>query len=68
MDPYIMDFCCVQRMLITDLDGGQHEDQRARARRAHNCSPGTAFRMLRFSDREALMQTEAVLTEIQNHL
>ena len=26
------------------------------------------FRMLRFSDHEALMQTEAVLTDIQNRL
>ena len=26
------------------------------------------FRVLRFSDREALMQTEAVLAEIQNRL
>ena len=29
---------------------------------------GRGFRVLRFSDREALMETEAVLTEIQNHL
>jgi very-short-patch-repair endonuclease len=29
---------------------------------------GRGFRVLRFSDREALMEIEAVLTEIQNRL
>ena len=41
--PYIVDFCCVERMLIVELDGGQHEDQRARARHAHNGSAGAGF-------------------------
>jgi very-short-patch-repair endonuclease len=27
--PYIVNFCCIERMLIIELDGGQHEDQRA---------------------------------------
>jgi very-short-patch-repair endonuclease len=54
-------------MLIVELGGGQHEDQRT----GEACTQwlgGRGFRVLRFSDREALMQTEAVLTEIQNRL
>ena len=64
--PYIVDFCCVERMLIVELDGGQHEDQRARDEACTQWLGGRGFRVLRFSDREALMQTEVVLTEIQN--
>ena len=66
--PYIVDFCCVERMLIVELDGGQHEDQRAQDEARTQWLAGRGFRVLRFSDHEALMETEAVLTEIQNHL
>ena len=66
--PYIVDFCCVERMLIVELDGGQHADQRARDEVRTRWLAGCGFRVLRYSDREALMQTEAVLTEIQNRL
>ena len=66
--PYIVDFCCVERMLIVELDGGQHEDQRAQDEARTQWLAGRGFRVLRFSDHEALMETEVVLTEIQNRL
>ena len=25
--PYVADFCCVERRLVVELDGGQHADQ-----------------------------------------
>lgn len=66
--PYIVDFCCVERMMVVELDGGQHEDQRARDEARTQWLAGRGFRVLRFSDREALMETEAVITEIRNRL
>ena len=66
--PYIVDFCCVERLLIVELDGGQHEDQRAQDAARTQWLGEQGFHVLRFSDREAPMQTEAVLTEIQNRL
>ncbi len=66
--PYIVDFCCVERMMVVELDGGQHEDQRARDETRTQWLAEHDFRVLRFSDREALMETEAVLAEIQNRL
>ena len=66
--PYIVDFCCVERMMVVELDGGQHEDQRARDEARTQWLGEHGFRLLRFSDREALMETEMVLTEIQNRL
>lgn len=53
-------------MLIVELDGGQHEHRKAQDAARTQWLAGQGFRALRFSDREALMQTEAVLTEIQN--
>jgi very-short-patch-repair endonuclease len=46
--PYIVDFCCVERMMVVELDGGQHQDQRTRdeartMKRVHSGSPGMAF-------------------------
>jgi very-short-patch-repair endonuclease len=66
--PYIVDFCCVERMLIVELDGGQHEDRRAPDAAPTQWLGEQGFRVLRFSDLEELMQTEAVLTDIQNRL
>jgi very-short-patch-repair endonuclease len=66
--PYIVDFCCVERMLIVELDGGQHEDRRAQDAARTQWLGQQGFCVLRFSDHEALMETEAVLTEIQNRL
>jgi very-short-patch-repair endonuclease len=55
-------------MLIVELDGGQHEDQRARDAARTQWLDGQGFHVLRFSDYAALMETEAVLTEIENRL
>ncbi len=55
-------------MMVVELDGGQHEDQRARDEARTQWLAERGFRVLRFSDREALMQTEAVLAETQNRL
>jgi very-short-patch-repair endonuclease len=66
--PYIVDFCCVERLLIVELDGGQHEDRRAQDAARTQWLGEQGFRVLRFPDFEALMQTEAVLADIQNRL
>jgi very-short-patch-repair endonuclease len=66
--PYIVDFCCVERMMVVELDVGQHEGQRARDEARTHWLAEHGFRVLRFSDREALMEPEAVLAEIQNRL
>jgi very-short-patch-repair endonuclease len=55
-------------MLIVELDGGQHEDRRAPDAAPTQWLGEQGFRVLRFSDLEELMQTEAVLTDIQNRL
>jgi very-short-patch-repair endonuclease len=61
---YVVDFCCRERRLIVELDGGQH------AAHADYDAGRTAFlqalgyRVLRFWDNEALGNTDGVLQRI----
>ena len=62
--PYVVDFCCRERKLIVELDGGQH------AARAVYDAGRTAFLqaqgylVLRFWDDEALRNTDGMLERI----
>ncbi len=66
--PYIVDFCCRERKLIVELDGGQH------AMHAVYDVGRTAFlqrlgyRVLRFWDNDALGNTDGVLERIAQAL
>jgi very-short-patch-repair endonuclease len=65
---YVVDFCCRERRLIVELDGGQH------AMRADYDAGRTAFleglgyRLLRFWDNDALGNTDGVLQRITEAL
>ncbi len=70
IDPYIVDFCCIEKKLIIELDGGQHaesaEHQYDVKRDAFLTSQG--FHVLRFWNHELLTQTKDVLETIWNAL
>jgi very-short-patch-repair endonuclease len=61
--PYIVDFVCYSKMLIIELDGGQHylqeNQERDEVRSAFLSQRG--FKILRFSNLEMLKETAAVL-------
>ena len=65
--PYIVDFACVERALIIELDGGQHVQCNADARRT-DLLQSEGFRVLRFWNNDALMQIETVLAVIHDAL
>jgi very-short-patch-repair endonuclease len=62
--PYFVDFCCRDRKLVIELDGGQH------AIGAAHDAPRTAFleeqgyRVVRFWDNDAMANTDGVLARI----
>ena len=62
--PYIVDFCCVERMLIVELDGGQHSQEVDQTRTRWLESLG--WRILRFWNHDVLSETDAVLDVIWN--
>ena len=59
----IADFVCFERMLIVELDGGQHADNPDDARRDAELAR-RGFRVLRFWNDTVLRDTESVLGAI----
>ena len=58
------DFACLEAGLVVELDGGQHQEHRKYDEQRDRQIAALGFRVLRFWDDEALLQTEAVLEEI----
>lgn len=63
---FIVDFCCLRHNLIVELDGAQHAEPAAAQRDASRDATlqGLGFRVLRFSNHQALVETEAVIETI----
>jgi 2-isopropylmalate synthase len=65
--PFIADFICFDARLVIEVDGGQHADSSSDVRRdawfARN-----GFRILRFWNNDVLLNTEGVLTAINDAL
>ena len=62
--PYIVDFCCLDRKSIVELNGSQHSPDVDAPRTA--CLESQGFNVIRFWDNEALAQTDSVLEAIRN--
>lgn len=62
--PYIVDFICLERRLIVEVDGAQHaEDMEYDMRRDHFLRE-EGFRVLRYSDRDVLTEVGSVTQAI----
>ncbi len=66
--PYIVDFICLEAMLIIEADGSQHLEQVVydEKRSLHLKSAG--YRVMRFWNHDILTETETVLEQIHNAL
>jgi len=62
LGPYIADFVCIEKKLIVEADGGQHDEQQDAERTEY--LRGLGYRVLRFWNHEILTETEAVLEKI----
>lgn len=67
---YIVDFICLERALVIEVDGGYHSEyeqmQRDECRTEHLENMG--LRVIRFSNEEILTDIEGVLDNIRNEL
>src|SRR5713226_3911785 len=61
---FIADFCCVERRLVIEVDGGQHADLVKKDERRSAIFRRYGYRVLRFWDNEVLKDTESVLENI----
>ena len=67
---YIVDFVCLDKQLVIELDGGYHNDpeQQELDRQRTNFLQSKGFSVLRFTNEEVLGNTDETLTVISNAL
>jgi very-short-patch-repair endonuclease len=67
IDRYIVDFCCIARRIVIEIDGHSHASQVEydHARTAHLRDRG--YTVIRFTNHQVLRQLDAVLEEILRH-
>ena len=60
--PYVVDFCCIERRLVVEVDGGQHTSEGDGPRtRALN---SLGYRVIRFWNNDVLTNSDGVGTAI----
>ena len=64
--PFIVDFACVEAMLIVEIDGCQHNDTIDAERTAKLMAAG--HRVLRFWNNDVLANPDGVLQALHTHL
>ncbi len=66
--PYIVDFVCLEKKLVVEVDGGQHVGQVELDTKRSDYLKEKGYRVLRFWNNEVLKETESVLTVILSSL
>lgn len=65
---YIADFACVEKMLVIELDGGQHQEQVEYDERRTLSMQLQGWPVLRFWNNEVMENLEGVLTRVVENL
>ncbi len=65
---FIVDFCCPERSLVIELDGGQHATRMEADRERTEFLEQSGYRVLRFWNHEVIGDMEAVLLRIDHVL
>ncbi len=68
MGHYIVDFVCLTKKLIVEIDGGQHAIQVDYDTQRTAWLSAQGYKVLRFWNNEVLTNTEAVLEIVLKHL
>ena len=64
MGSYVVDFICLERDLIIELDGGQHADQIIHDNQRTAWLESRGYRVIRFWNNDVLKNTDGVLQSI----
>ena len=65
---YILDFACIERMLVIEVDGGQHMKNTAADQIRTKSLENAGFRVLRFWNSDVLKNIDAVAAVIRDSL
>jgi very-short-patch-repair endonuclease len=63
---YVVDFCCPERHLIVELDGGVHDTQREQDEAREGVLITAGYRVLRFPNEAVLNELPSVLATIRS--
>ena len=63
---YIVDFCCIDKMLVNEIDGGSHTGREAYDHARTTWLEGQGFHVIRFMNRMVYNQLDAVIEEIRS--
>lgn len=64
LGPYIVDFVCLQRRLVIELDGGQHAEESDHDTLRDDWLRSQSFTVLRFWNNDVIQNTDAVVEKI----
>ena len=65
---YIVDFICIEKKLIIEIDGGQHNERVGHDMNRTKYFNKLGYIVLRFWNNEVFNQFELVLEEIRRHV
>ena len=65
---YIVDFVCQEKLILIEVDGGQHSVEQERDSKRDKWLEGLGYKVLRFWNNEVLTNTEGILEIIRNTL
>lgn len=68
IEPYIVDFVCIETKLIVEADGGQHMEQMEYDAKRTDILQSMGYEVMRFWNNEILMDINVVLEQIRNRL
>lgn len=68
IEPYIVDFACLEAKLIVEADGGQHVTQQKEDAARTAKLERLGYRVLRFWNHEILNDTQSVLAHVHKTL
>ena len=68
IEPYIVDFACLEARLIVEADGGQHLEQVENDLKRSISLESLGYKVIRFWNHEILNDIHSVLERIHNHL
>lgn len=62
---YVVDFVCLEKQIVIEVDGGQHATEREKDKARDKWLKGEGFKVLRFWNNEVLKNIEGVLETIR---
>lgn len=65
---FIVDFVCIEKKLIVELDGGQHQESVAYDSERTEWLESKGYRVVRFWDNDVLLDTDSVMKAIYEAL